>query len=60
MVSANQCERSAESENFDKPNLKGKGPLDDILADVILLGQVEELPKHYHYKNEMQLTIQAH
>ena len=29
-------------------NLQGKGPLNDILADVILLGQVEKLPEITH------------
>ena len=32
-------------------DLKGKGPLNDILANVILLGQVEKLPENHSYCN---------
>ena len=31
-------------------DLKGKGPLNDILADVILLGQVEKLPETKYFE----------
>ena len=31
-------------EGEETADLEGQGPLDDVLADVVLLGQVEQLP----------------